>query len=274
MVIRTGFACARRGVFGGLGGGRGLLGVGGHGIFSKRVYIAPQPENRLTDPHPDGEAELMTPSQRLVDMFAAAGVQQPEDSVGFLLWRVAHRHQREVDRALAPLGLTHLQFAMLVQTAWLSRVSNRVSQAELGRFSKVHPMQLSSVLKALEAKDLIARPRCPGHGRAKQIVLTDTPSALLATALPRVTALQGDFFGGDPAFGHDLHDRLRRWSRAGVTTTRSDFYSGDQRRHLALDQRARSSRIVAGNPLARPAGDDVVGNIGEAPCPIIADGSA
>jgi DNA-binding MarR family transcriptional regulator len=152
----------------------------------------------------------MTPSQRLVDMFAAAGVQQPEDSIGFLLWRVAHRHQREVDRALAPLGLTHLQFAMLVQTAWLTRDTDGIPQAELGRFSKVHPMQLSSVLKALEAKDLITRTRCPGHGRAKYLVLTDAAVALLATALPQVTALQGDFFGSDPVFGHDLHDRLRR----------------------------------------------------------------
>ena len=152
----------------------------------------------------------MVPGASLIDLFAASGVRQPEDTVGFLLWRVAHRHQREVDRVLAPLDLTHLQFVVLVQVAWLGRDGDDVSQVALAVYSKIHPMQLCNVLKTLEAKALVVRQRCPGNARAKRVVLTDAAVALLGDALPRVTALQTTFFGDDAAFGTDLRARLRR----------------------------------------------------------------
>ena len=152
----------------------------------------------------------MVPGARVIDLFAASGVQQPEDTVGFLLWRVAHRHQREVDRVLAPLDVTHLQFVVLVQVAWLGRDDDDVSQVALAGYSKIHPMQLCNVLKTLETKALVVRQRCPGNARAKRVVLTDAAVALLGAALPRVTALQATFFGDDAAFGIDLRARLRR----------------------------------------------------------------
>ncbi len=153
---------------------------------------------------------MIRPDHTLHAMFAASQVERPEDTIGFLLWRVAHRHQREVDRVLAPLDLTHLQFVVLVQTAWLGRDGDDVTQAGLTRYGKVHPMQLSSVLKTLEAKGLIGRDRCPINRRRKRLALTPTAVAALGVALPKVTALQATFFGDDPAFGADLHTRLRQ----------------------------------------------------------------
>ncbi len=149
-------------------------------------------------------------SQPIARIFAAAGVQQPEDSIGFLLWRVAHRHQREVDRVLASLDLTHLQFVVLVQTAWLARAGDAVTQAGLARYGKVHPMQLSNILKVLEAKQLVARGRCPASARSKQVALTDAGAALLAEALPRVQGLHSSFFGDEAGSCAGLHDCLRR----------------------------------------------------------------
>jgi len=146
----------------------------------------------------------------LNSLFAASGVQKPEDTIGFLLWRVAHRHQREVDRVLAPLGLTHLQFVLIVQTAWLGRDGAVVTQAGLADYGKVSPMQLSSVLKTLSEKGLVVRNAHPGNARAKLVVLTDAAVALLAQALPTVTALQATFFGANAEFGADLHARLRQ----------------------------------------------------------------
>lgn len=148
--------------------------------------------------------------RRVDDIFTASGVQQPEDTIGFLLWRVAHRHQREVDRLVAPLGLTHLQFVVLIQAAWLARDGATVTQAALTQYSKIHPMQLSSVLKTLEGKALVTRPRCPANARVKEIVLSDAAVDLLAAAVPQTQALQATFFGGDAIFGADLHARLRQ----------------------------------------------------------------
>ncbi len=153
---------------------------------------------------------MALPYRTLRDIFAASQVERPEDTIGFLLWRVAHRHQREVDRVLAPLDLTHLQFVVLVQTAWLGHDGDDVTQAGVAHYGKIHPMQLSSVLKTLEAKGLIVRDRCPINRRRKRLTLTPAAIAALSIALPKVTALQATFFGGDAAFGTDLHARLRQ----------------------------------------------------------------
>ena len=81
-------------------------------------------------------------------------------AVGFVLWRVVNRYIREVDRALAAsgVGLTHLQFETLIQAAWLGRSGDGPTQAELSRFGGIQPMQVSHMLKTLEAKGRAARP--------------------------------------------------------------------------------------------------------------------
>ena len=71
-------------------------------------------------------------------------------------------------------------------------------------------MQMSSVLKTLESKALVERERCPRDPRAKRVTLTPAAVALLGQALPSTKTLQTTFFGADPAFGADLHTRLRQ----------------------------------------------------------------
>ena len=71
-------------------------------------------------------------------------------------------------------------------------------------------MQLSNILKTLEAKRLIGRDRCPASARSKRLTLSDAAVDLLHIAIPRVRRLQDSFFGDDPVFGADLHARLRR----------------------------------------------------------------
>ncbi len=129
------------------------------------------------------------------DMFAQADVQRPEDTIGYLMWRVAHRHQREIDRVLTDIDLTHLQFVALVQTAWMLRSQTQVTQPELATFSNIHPMQLSNVLKALAEKALIARPRSPTDKRTKLVVPSPAGIEILGIALPRAHTVQRRFFG-------------------------------------------------------------------------------
>ena len=130
----------------------------------REVSVSPR---RVDVPH------AMNSDQRaLADLFSATSLRQPEDSVGFLLWRVAHRHQREIDRACAALDLTHLQHAVLMMSAWLGRSGERVGQSGLAAFSGIHPMQLSNVLKTLEEKGLIARARSDADTRVKHVTVT------------------------------------------------------------------------------------------------------
>lgn len=133
----------------------------------------------------------------------------PERAVGFVLWRVMHRFQREVDRALGPLGLTHLQFTTLAMVGWLGRAGTPVTQAELARRAEIHPMQVSLMLKALEAKVLVARPRSRSDTRAKNVEITPEGLARLRAAMPVVIALQRGLFGEAGAPGGALLAELR-----------------------------------------------------------------
>ena len=144
------------------------------------------------------------------ELFALTDVHQPEDSVGFLLWRAAHRYQREIDRACAEVDLTHLQFVALTMSAWLGREGEAVTQPDLVKFSSIHPMQLSNVLKALEEKGLLARPRSEADSRKKHVEVTAKGSEILARALPLVQAAQSRFFGADAGASEELQLALKR----------------------------------------------------------------
>lgn len=143
-------------------------------------------------------------------LFEATSLHRPEDAVGFLLWRVAHRYQREIDRACADIDLTHLQFVVLVIAAWLSRSEKVVTQSGLAAFSGIHAMQVSNVLKALEEKTLVSRRRHTLDERSKLIEITTRGLEVLAGALPRIEQAQRSFFGTDLEASEELHTALRR----------------------------------------------------------------
>lgn len=149
-------------------------------------------------------------TQALATLFRSTGLQKPDDAVGFLLWRAAHRYQREIDRACADVSLTHLQFVVLIIAAWLARNGEPVTQSGLVAFSNIHPMQVSTLLATLDQKGLITRPRDPADERRKFVQITASGIDALTRALPLVETAQLRFFQTDTAAGRDFHDALRR----------------------------------------------------------------
>ncbi|MBV8114492.1 MAG: MarR family transcriptional regulator [Silvibacterium sp.] len=131
----------------------------------------------------------------LSEFFAQESLGGPENAVGFVLWRVLHRFQRAVDRSLAPLDLTHLQFTTLAMAGWLCRTGEIVTQAKLARRAEIHAMQVSLMLKALEAKGMISRPRLTSDTRTKRIEITPIGLKALRAAMPVVIAIQHRMFG-------------------------------------------------------------------------------
>ncbi|MEE6169397.1 MULTISPECIES: MarR family winged helix-turn-helix transcriptional regulator [unclassified Mycolicibacterium] len=149
-------------------------------------------------------------ARAIEDLFATASLGGPEKAVGFVLWRVLHRYIREADRVLADMNLTHLQFQTLALAAWLGRAGEPVTQAQLARAGDVAPMQVSHMMKALEGKGWIARPRSTSDVRAKNIEITADGLAVLRRALPTMVRLQQDMFGEDGAPGGSLLTALLR----------------------------------------------------------------
>jgi DNA-binding MarR family transcriptional regulator len=150
-------------------------------------------------------------------LFATASLGAPENAVGFVLWRVVHRYQREIDRALAALGLTHLQFTTLALTAWLGRSGAAVTQAELARFGDIQPMQVSLMLKALADKGLVVRPRSQADSRAKHVAVTAAGLVALRRALPIAIGVQERLFGAAGRPGGSLLTALLGLEQAAAS---------------------------------------------------------
>ena len=141
-------------------------------------------------------------------LFAGVSLGAPENAVGFVLWRLSARYQREVDRLLAPLDLTNLQFVTLALTAWFGRSGEIVNQIELAGFGGIHPMQISHMLKALERKEFVLRKRSTSDVRAKHVEVTRKGIKVLQKALPRVIEVQQRLFGDEGKPGGAFLDTL------------------------------------------------------------------
>ena len=81
----------------------------------------------------------------------------PEDSPGFLLWHVTLRWQREIAAALAPLGLTHVQFVLLAAAWWLNSRGEDPNQLSLARQEPGTDVKMTSEV-------LRWRPRAGSYG--------------------------------------------------------------------------------------------------------------
>jgi DNA-binding MarR family transcriptional regulator len=111
-------------------------------------------------------------------------------TIGFLVWRLSLRWRGAVDRALAPLGLTHAQYSLLASLYGLSRAGARPSQRELSDFSGLEPMYVSKLARSLEAAGVLERAGNPADPRAVQLTLTPLGLDLAARAVARVRELQ------------------------------------------------------------------------------------
>jgi DNA-binding MarR family transcriptional regulator len=115
----------------------------------------------------------------------------PPPSLGYLVWHLTLRWRAELDRALAPLGLTSAQYAVLASLHGLSRAgAPRPSQRELADFAGLEPMHVSKLVRALQRAGLVARADNPTDTRAVQLSVTDRGVEVVTAARATVLRLE------------------------------------------------------------------------------------
>ncbi|MFD7135812.1 MarR family winged helix-turn-helix transcriptional regulator [Streptomyces sp. NPDC059894] len=92
---------------------------------------------------------------------------------GYLVWRLSTKWRVAVDRAVAPLGLTHAQYALVASLYGMRRSGERPSQRRLADHTGLEPLYVSKLARALESAGLVERNRDPHDPRAVQLSLTD-----------------------------------------------------------------------------------------------------
>lgn len=119
---------------------------------------------------------------------------RPGESPGFLLWHATLRWQREIAAALAPLGLTHVQFVLLACAWWLNSQGGRPNQLTVARQAGIDVKMASQVLRALEGKGLVERAVDQSDTRAKLLRVTDAGADLAPLAIAAVERADARFF--------------------------------------------------------------------------------
>ncbi|HEX3712498.1 MAG TPA: MarR family transcriptional regulator [Trebonia sp.] len=114
-----------------------------------------------------------------------------EPTPGYLVWRLSMKWRAAVDRALAPLGLTHAQYVLLASLYGLERGGQRQTQRELADHTGLEALYVSKLARALDADGLISRDRDPADTRAVRLALTARGREVVQPAIGEVAALLG-----------------------------------------------------------------------------------
>lgn len=143
-------------------------------------------------------------------------------TTGYLVWRLSIKWRAAVDRALAPLGLTHAQYSLLASLYGLSRSGARPSQRELSDYCGLEPMYVSKLARALEGGGLVERAGNPADPRAVQLTLTERGVAVIVPAISRVAELQEELTAPIGGTGSERNRELSRTLKALLRDTRGD----------------------------------------------------
>lgn len=108
---------------------------------------------------------------------------------GFLVWRLSMRWRAAVDRALAPLGLTHAQYAVLASLFGMQDAGLRPSQRQLADHTGLEALYVSKLARALEAEGLVERTRDPVDTRTVRLALTERGHEAVRPAMATVRTL-------------------------------------------------------------------------------------
>lgn len=135
---------------------------------------------------------------------------------GHLVWRLSLKWRVAVDRAVAPLGLTHATYVFVSSLHALRRAGARPNQRELAEATGLEALYVSKLARSLEADGLIARVRDTADTRAFRLDLTERGEQAAREAIVVVQALLDDLLAplggtageGAAAFAAQLDELL------------------------------------------------------------------
>lgn len=110
-------------------------------------------------------------------------------TVGSLVWRLSMRWRAAVDRAVAPLGLTHAQYSVLASLFAVQRAGERPSQRRLAERTGLEPVYVSKLARTLEDAGFITRDVDVDDTRAVRLALTRHGRDVTTRAIGVVAAL-------------------------------------------------------------------------------------
>jgi DNA-binding MarR family transcriptional regulator len=119
----------------------------------------------------------------------------PDDSAGFLLWKLTALWQRKLALVFDSFGITQTQYAIMASLRWFEEHREPTTQTLLAEHARLEPMTLSKAIRKLEERDLVVREQSVADSRAVAVRLTAKGRRLTRKAVVAVEAADEEFFG-------------------------------------------------------------------------------
>lgn len=118
----------------------------------------------------------------------------PNEDVGYLIWRVSKYWQRGKHKILDEFGLTTSQMELLGAIYHMSIQQIEATQIILSQETEIDPMTTSTILRNLERIGLISRRESTTDTRARIVEATEAGNDLFTKAIIKVKKEQARLF--------------------------------------------------------------------------------
>lgn len=156
---------------------------------------------KVQEPADTGAARIPAPGE---------GKRGEQGYLGYLLRQAHAAVRRTMERALADLGVTSPQFAVLT----MLNAYPRLSGADVARLTFLTPQTVGVIIRNLERDGAIVMTPHPVHGRIQQWTLTPCGTTLLKACRERVMELEKRLA---QSLDMKTETAIRRWL-AGLAT--------------------------------------------------------
>jgi len=119
----------------------------------------------------------------------------PDDSAGFLLWKLTALWQRKLAQVFDGFGITQTQYAIMASLRWFEEHREPTTQALIAEHARLEPMTLSKAIRKLEDDGLVARGQSATDSRAITVRLTAKGRNMTQKAVVAIESADDEFFG-------------------------------------------------------------------------------
>jgi DNA-binding MarR family transcriptional regulator len=118
----------------------------------------------------------------------------PDDSPGFLLWKITALWQKKLAGVLGSFGITQTQYAILASLRWFDDHGEPTTQIHIAEHAKIDRMTLSKAIRKLEKDGLVIRKQSSADSRAIDVRFSAKGKKVIQKAVVAIENADDEFF--------------------------------------------------------------------------------
>jgi DNA-binding MarR family transcriptional regulator len=118
----------------------------------------------------------------------------PDDSPGFLLWKITSLWQKKLAEILGEFGITQTQYAILASLKWFAVHGEPTTQVHIAAHARIDKMTFSKAIRNLENDGLVLRVPSTKDSRAINVAFSEKGRVVIQNAVLAIEKADDEFF--------------------------------------------------------------------------------